>query len=151
MVEDGQWAWPLPVIAMSASDDAIQPSSWPSMASRSLSSGGHSPDPLVRNDGTTKRPGSLPAFRCRAGVGSLLVGSFRLPALDQVVVVLGDALRLFVGELALRGGVAVLLGPGVPVLRGLLFVELRSELALHPGFLQPAQDIILRLGQSVHR
>src|SRR5580692_6447167 len=79
---------------------------------------------------------------------SLLVRNFRLPALDQFIVVLRDALRLLVGELALRGDIAVLLGLGVPVLRGLLLIELRPELALHAGFLQPAQDLILSFGQS---
>ena len=55
----------------------------------------------------------------------------RGPALDQRVVVDRFALRLLVGELRLRGDVAVLLGLVEPELRALLLVELRTAFALH--------------------
>ena len=105
---------------------------------------------FARND---KRPGSLPAFRhsviagldpastckknawmSRVKPGMTTLGrSVRRPLrragrprFDQRVVVDGFALRLFVGELALRRQRAVLLNLGEPVFGGLLLVQLRA-------------------------
>src|SRR5664279_2764187 len=72
-----------------------------------------------------------------------LMRRLRLPSLQQFIVVDRNALRLFVGELALRRQRAVLLGFGVPVFGVFFLVELRSEFALNAGALQARHDRVL--------
>src|SRR5689334_15041029 len=73
------------------------------------------------------------------------------PRLDQRIVVDGLALRLLVGELALRRDVAVLGRLGEPELGGLLLVQLRTALLLHAALLETFENGVLRRGQSIHR
>src|SRR5262249_44182427 len=75
----------------------------------------------------------------------------RRPRLDQRVVVDRLALRLLVGELALRCDVAVLRRLGEPELGGLLLVQLRTALLLHAALLETLEHGVLGRGQRVHR
>src|SRR3984893_7984908 len=73
------------------------------------------------------------------------------PRLDQRVVVDGFALRLLVGQLALRRDVPVFGRLPKPVLGRLLLVHLRSASTLDAGFLQTFHHRVLRGCQRVHR